>query len=62
MDKIFIIKVKNFNSDLTDVLCAYDNENSAIEHIYSYKKIYAEDLNAEIWYDNIFLKGEFRLN
>lgn len=60
--KIFIIKVQNFNSDFTDVLMAYDNEESAKRHIESYQKIYAQDLKARIWYDSLFMKGKFSPN
>lgn len=62
MDKIFIIKVKNFNSNIVDDILAYDNEVSAIEHIESYKEIYKNDLNTNIWYDSLFIKSKFTIN
>lgn len=62
MEKVYIIKVKNFSSDIVDVICGYDNEDSAIEHINAYKEIYKNDLKAEIWYDFIFIKSKFEIN
>ena len=62
MNKIFIIKTKNFGSDIVDELIAYDNEASAIEHIESYKEIYNSTLKANIWYDSLFIKSKFTIN
>lgn len=58
--EIYIIKVKNFGSDVIDVICGYENEDSAIEHVDSYKEIYKNDLKADIWYDSIPVKNKFK--
>ena len=57
--KIFLIKVKNFNSEIVEVITAYDNETSAKQHIESYKEIYRNDLKSEIWYDYLIMESEF---
>jgi len=61
MDKIFIIKVKNFGSDIIDDILAYDNEASAMEHVETYREIYKNDLKADMWYDSLFIKSEFKI-
>jgi hypothetical protein len=62
MKEIYIIKVKNFGSDIIDVICGYDNENSAIKHVESYKNIYKNDLKSDMWYDSLFIKSDFKIN
>jgi hypothetical protein len=57
--EIFIIKVRNFNSDCVEILCGYTKEEEAEKHVQSYKKIYKNDLKAEIWYDSILVKSKF---
>lgn len=57
--KIFLIKVKNFNSEIVEVITAYDNETSAKQHIESYEEIYRNDLKSEIWYDYLIMESEF---
>ena len=57
---IYLIKSKSLKLNEEDIICAYNNEESAKQHIKAYEGIYAKDLKSFLWYECLELRTYFK--